>query len=314
VRAISLHRDVLVVTSQLLQVNCTIVRGPARAVADGPSMADGPVPADQPGATEPGRNQPGANEPGAIEPGAVNEPVATDEAAVAEAFVIDSPVLPEELELLPSLLEQAEFPKPQGLLVTHADWDHVLGPLAFPEAALGCAESSAARLSAEPGAAQRELRDFDEELYLTRHRPLSLASIQPLAVPGRCGIGDAELELHPTDGHTADGMAVAIPWARVLVAGDYLSSVELPALNAGDRIDAYLVTLELLGPLVTAAEQVVPGLGPILDRDRALAVLDEDASYLRALRERGSAPELPAGRRGKAQRELHARNLAALTP
>jgi glyoxylase-like metal-dependent hydrolase (beta-lactamase superfamily II) len=89
VKAISLHRDVLVVTSQLLQVNCTIVR-------------EG-----------------------------------------EESFVIDSPVLPEELDLLASLLEQAGFPAPHGLLVTHADWDHVLAPLAFPQAALGCAESSA---------------------------------------------------------------------------------------------------------------------------------------------------------------------------
>jgi glyoxylase-like metal-dependent hydrolase (beta-lactamase superfamily II) len=278
-KAISLHRDVLVVTSQLLRLNCTIVRGPA-----GESHAAGEL--DDP--------------TGAAQPGA------------GEAFVIDSPLLPEELELLPSLLEQADFPKPQGLLVTHADWDHLLAPLAFPEAALGCAESSAARLAAEPGAAQRELRDFDEELYLTRRRPLSLSSIQPLAVPGRCGIGDAELELHPTDGHTVDGMAVAIPWAHVLVAGDYLSSVELPALNAGDRIDAYLATLDLLRPLVAVAEHVVPGHGPVLDRARALAVLEEDAAYLQQLRARGADAELPARRRSKAQRALHAENVAKL--
>jgi glyoxylase-like metal-dependent hydrolase (beta-lactamase superfamily II) len=279
VRAISLHRDVIVVTSQLLQVNCTIVRGPA-----------------------------GQSPPAGVAGGGPNG----EEGVAPEVFVIDSPVLPEELELLPSLLEQAEFPAPQGLLVTHADWDHVLGPLAFPEASLACAESSVARLHAEPGAAQRELRDFDEELYLRRPRPLSLGSIQALVVPGRCAIGEAELELHPTDGHTVDGMAVAIPWAQVLVAGDYLSNLELPALNAGDRIDAYLATLELLRALVLAAEHVVPGHGPILDREQALTVLQQDVAYLRALRELGVEAELPAGRRGKAQRELHAENAAKL--
>jgi glyoxylase-like metal-dependent hydrolase (beta-lactamase superfamily II) len=261
-RAVSLHRDVIVVTSQLLQAHCTIVRAP-------------------------------------------------DSDGAAEAFAIDSPVLPEELELLSSLVAQAGYPEPRGVLATHADWDHLLGPLAFPEAALGCAESSAARLQAEPGATQRALRRFDEELYVERPRPLSLAAVQALAVPGRCDIGDAELELHPATGHTADGMAVWIGWARVLVAGDYLSPIELPGVGAGegDMLGAYLQTLQRLRPLVQRSDHVVPGHGPILDAAPALRVLDEDVAYLQDLRERGAEAELPAQRRAKVQRELHALNV-----
>jgi glyoxylase-like metal-dependent hydrolase (beta-lactamase superfamily II) len=223
--------------------------------------------------------------------------------------VIDSPVLPDELETLRSLVEQAGFPVPRGLLATHADWDHMLGRLAFPEATLGCAESTVVRLRAEPGAVQRALRDFDEHLYLTRSHPLALGSIQSLATPGRCDIGSAELELYPTDGHTVDGMAVWIPWARVLVAGDYVSSLELPALEAGERIDRYLATLETLRPLVAMAEHVIPGHGPVLDGARATVILEEDVNYLRALAQRSGAAELPAGRRTKAQRRLHAENV-----
>ena len=103
-RAVSLHSDVIVVTSALLQVNCVIVRGGE------------------------------------------------------ETFVIDSPVLPDELDALAALIEQARFPAPSGLLATHGDWDHLLGRLAFPGLALGCAESTAERLHASPGEAQRELR------------------------------------------------------------------------------------------------------------------------------------------------------------
>lgn len=145
----------------------------------------------------------------------------------AEAFAIDSPVLPDELEILPAVAEQAGFGV-VGLLATHADWDHLLGRYAFPDAPLGCAETTGARLAAEPGAAQRELRDFDDEHYVVRPRPLSLPGAQTLPVPGRCGIGERELELHPADGHTADGMAILVPWAGVLVCGDYLSPVEIP--------------------------------------------------------------------------------------
>ena len=150
--------------------------------------------------------------------------------------MIDSPVLPDELDALPALLAQAHFPAPSGLLATHGDWDHLLGRLAFPGVALGCAESTAERLRASPGEAQRELRAFDGDLLIERPRPLALGSVQALPVPGRCEIGDHELELHPADGHTVDGMAIWIPWARVLVAGDYLSTVEPPTLDdGGDR-------------------------------------------------------------------------------
>jgi glyoxylase-like metal-dependent hydrolase (beta-lactamase superfamily II) len=197
-----------------------------------------------------------------------------------ETFVIDSPVLPDELDALPTLLEQSGFPSPSGLLATHGDWDHLLGRLAFPGVALGCAESTAERLRASPGEAQRELRAFDKDLLIERPRPLALGSVQALPVPGRCAVGDRELELHPAGGHTPDGMAILIPWARVLVAGDYLSTVEPPTLNDGGDLDAYLATLARLRPLVSSAEHIVPGHGPVMDSERALGVLDENVAAL----------------------------------
>jgi glyoxylase-like metal-dependent hydrolase (beta-lactamase superfamily II) len=48
-----------------------------------------------------------------------------------EGFVIDSPIFPDELEVLPAVLEQAGFPV-SGLLATHRDWDHVLCRLPSP--------------------------------------------------------------------------------------------------------------------------------------------------------------------------------------
>ena len=51
-----------------------------------------------------------------------------------ETFVIDSPILPEELEMLPALLEQLALPGAERPLGTHADSDHLLGRLAL----LGC--------------------------------------------------------------------------------------------------------------------------------------------------------------------------------
>jgi glyoxylase-like metal-dependent hydrolase (beta-lactamase superfamily II) len=222
-----------------------------------------------------------------------------------EAFVVDSPVLPDELEVLPALLGQAGFGF-SGLLATHGDWDHLLGRLAFPDAALGCAETTAARLTGNPGEAARKLRLFDAEYYVQRERPLSLGQVQALPVPGHLGLGERELELHPAEGHTEDGMALWIPWARVLVAGDYLSPVEIPMISEGGSRDAYLATLRRLEPLVEQAATVVPGHGEPLDPTRALALLREDRAYLEGLPD---AP-LPLARRTEVQHEIHQRNVA----
>jgi glyoxylase-like metal-dependent hydrolase (beta-lactamase superfamily II) len=221
-----------------------------------------------------------------------------------ECFVIDSPVFPDELEVLPAVIEHAGFTL-SGLLATHADWDHLLARLAFPGAALGVAETTAARRAAEPGAAARGLRDFDDEHYLDRPAPLSLGQVQARPVPGHCEIGDDELELHPAEGHTADGMAIWIGWARVLVCGDYVSPVEVPMLSDGGSRDAYIATLRRLEPLIEAASYVVPGHGEVIDSTRAAAILREDLNYLAKLPD----GELPMARRSPAQRAIHATNV-----
>jgi len=224
-----------------------------------------------------------------------------------EAFCIDSPVFPDELEILPAIATQAGF-EVVGLLATHADWDHLLARYSFPDAPLGAAESSAARLVNEPGRAQLKLREFDDELYVTRPGPLSLPGPQRLDVPGFIDVGSASIELHPADGHTVDGMALWIPWASVLVVGDYLSPVEIPMISEGGSVSAYLATLRRLEPLVSEAEWVVPGHGGPIDGTRALAILREDRAYLEALPD---AP-LPLARRTKEQRRIHGENLKRL--
>jgi len=198
-----------------------------------------------------------------------------------------------------------------GLLATHGDWDHVLGRYAFADPPLGVAETTANVLRS--GTAQRALRAFDEEWYVERPGPLALGTPQELPVPGHCGLGSAELELLPTGGHTADGMAISVPWAGVLVVGDHLSPVEIPMISRGGSVAAYLATLNRLEPLVEQADHVVPGHGGPIDGTRAAAILREDRAYLEALLQRGADAPLPLARRTNAQRQIHARNAESLT-
>jgi glyoxylase-like metal-dependent hydrolase (beta-lactamase superfamily II) len=251
-RAVSVHRDALVLTSLLWQTNAVALR------------------------------------------------------AGGEAMLIDSPYFPDELEALPQLLASAGF-EPDALLATHADFDHLLGRLAFPGLALGLGEPTVERLHREPGAAQRDLRDHDAQFYVERTTPLALGQVQTLPVPGSVELGDQEIELHPAEGHTADGTALFARWCGVLVVGDYLSGVEIPMVVS---LEDYRATLARLSPLVEAAETVVPGHGAPHDRERALRVLDEDADYLDALERGEERPRLPEGRDTKEQQAIHAANLA----
>jgi glyoxylase-like metal-dependent hydrolase (beta-lactamase superfamily II) len=229
-----------------------------------------------------------------------------------EAMAIDSPYFPDELELLPSVLAQAGF-EPNALLATHGDFDHLLGRLAFPDLALGVAESTMRRIRERPGEAQRELRDADAANYVERARPLSLGQVQALPVPGHVELGGEELELHTAEGHTPDGMAVWAPWLGVLVVGDYLCPVEIPWIGAGGSVGAYRDTLARLAPLVERAETVVPGHGAPLSRAAALAQIDADLAYLDALERGDERPALPEGRDTVRQREIHAENLRGPT-
>jgi glyoxylase-like metal-dependent hydrolase (beta-lactamase superfamily II) len=227
--------------------------------------------------------------------------------AGGEAMLIDSPYFPDELDALPGVLAQTGF-ETDALLATHGDFDHLLGRLAFPGRPLGLGESSVERLRLEPGAVQRELRDADARHYVERSSPLALGQVQGLPAPGSVELGDAELELHPAEGHTSDGIAVFARSLGVLCVGDYLSNVEIPMVSAGGSLADYRATLARLAPLVEAAESIVPGHGNPHDRETALRLLDEDADYLDAL-EAGAERALPPGRDSVEQRRIHAENL-----
>jgi glyoxylase-like metal-dependent hydrolase (beta-lactamase superfamily II) len=236
--------------------------------------------------------------------------------AGGEAVLIDSPYLPDELDALPGLLAGAGF-EPDGLLATHADFDHLLGRLAFPGLTLGLGESSVERLRREPGQAQRELRDYDARFYLSRPAPLALGQVQGLPVPGRVDLGTGEgaieLELHGAEGHTSDGMALLAEPLGLLVVGDYLSDVEIPWISDGGSLADYRATLARLAPLLEGASTVVPGHGAPHTRAEALRLLDEDVDYLDALERGDERGALPAGRDTKAQREIHAENLGRVS-
>ena len=141
--------------------------------------------------------------------------------------------------------------------------------------------------------------------------PLSLGPVQALPVPGRLDLGEMELELHPAEGHTADGCAVFARALGLLVVGDYLSDVEMPMISPGGSLADYRATLARLAPLVEEAETVVPGHGSPHDRATALRILDEDVDYLDALERGEERPPLPEAGRARRSGGFTPRTCAA---
>jgi glyoxylase-like metal-dependent hydrolase (beta-lactamase superfamily II) len=220
--------------------------------------------------------------------------------------LIDAPVLPREIAATRALAAV------DRLVATHRHWDHLLGRLVFPDAALLVSPRTLAHLRAEPEAAAQAMRDFDDRYYLHRPEPLRLAGTEAVELPGAIALGDASLELIPTAGHCDDGLAVWVPWARTLVCGDYLSPLELPYLEPPDgSLPDYRATLDRLAPLVDAADVVIPGHGAPMDSVAARTLLEEDRRYLDELARRGDAA-LPRGADSAFQRSIHATNVSAI--
>lgn len=222
-------------------------------------------------------------------------------------LLVDSPVLPSELSGIPELLAERGFPTGKlRLFTTHADWDHTLGPLVFPEAPLLCGASSAERLARDPSELETSMAAFDESMYIERAAP-TVNNLEPLGVPGSLTLGDLNIELSQADGHTSDGTALLLRSSRVLIVGDYLSPVGLQWVQGalGGSLGAVLDTLDRLEALLPHADIVIPGHGRPMKREVAELVLAEDRAYLKRLQTEGADASLPASRDNSEQRRAH---------
>lgn len=165
------------------------------------------------------------------------------------------------------------------VLVTHADWDHVCGIAAFPDAvATMGAETAEIVAGGDPRqvigkrAATYGL-EIEGEPRVDRRLEAGVAH----------QVGPFVVETSALRGHTSDGTAYRIRELDLLAVGDHLSAVEFPFASATSDYRTTLASLiELLRHDPPA--KVVPGHGPPLTAAEALAIAEADLAYLRALR------------------------------
>jgi glyoxylase-like metal-dependent hydrolase (beta-lactamase superfamily II) len=194
-----------------------------------------------------------------------------------ESLVVDPAITADEVAGIGRRAEELDAPVGQ-VLITHGDWDHVCGIGAFPEAVVAMGEETAAKV--DDGSRVESIQRAAEAYgFATTGAP----RVDEKFERGKAvGLGEFVVETFPLVGHTPDGTGFRLRELGLLVVGDYLSPVEFPFATSPT---AYRQTLAGLIELLREdpPESVIPGHGPPLTAEEALAVAEADLGYLRSL-------------------------------
>jgi glyoxylase-like metal-dependent hydrolase (beta-lactamase superfamily II) len=200
------------------------------------------------------------------------------------ALVIDPGILPSELDEIRDVVAAAG-PRQITLVFTHAHWDHVLGKPWWPGAETIGHDLLGKELRRDAAGIVEEADRLERE---TGERwPHRFAPFAPdHAVSGLHfrKIGPWRCVFRSAPGHCDSQIDVHLPEARVLVAADMLSDIEIPALNQAP--DVYRHSLDALLPIAHggAIEALIPGHGSIAHgRDEVLARIAADLEYLEVI-------------------------------
>ena len=196
-------------------------------------------------------------------------------------ILVDPGIDGSELSQLADELDQLGIPVVAGFS-THPHWDHLLWHSRFgdvPRYATAAA-AEAARAAREQG--QRMAAESASGV------PLELLG---LVTPLPADNGPVPGEIVEHQAHAVGHAAVLLADRGVLLAGDMLSDVLIPLLDAGrpDQVGAYETALERLGDAAAHVDVVVPGHGAVAEGPEVAARLAADRSYIDALR-RGAEP------------------------
>lgn len=197
--------------------------------------------------------------------------------------VVDPAVSAAEVDGLARAVAQRGW-RPVAGFSTHPHWDHVLW-----SEGLGTGPRWATAVAAQ--VAERERTGLVEGASTAPgHDTTLIARLTPLD-PGATTLPWASRDVVVVEhgAHAPGAAALVVPDAKVLLAGDMLSDLEVPLLDlaAADPVGDYTRALDALE---AAAERygvdvLVPGHGHVADRDGLLARLAADRAYLAALRD-----------------------------
>src|SRR5699024_5323086 len=141
--------------------------------------------------------------------------------------------LPEEVERIRRYVDSIKNNRKQlYLILTHSDFDHIIGSGAFPEAKV--IASRELRENQHKEDVIEEIRQFDQDYYLQRNYTPTYPEVDyVIEEDGQTlDLDTCILTFYQAPGHTSDGIFTVIEPFGIFLAGDYLSDVEFPFITS----------------------------------------------------------------------------------
>lgn len=203
-------------------------------------------------------------------------------AAGGAAVVVDPGWFPEEIDSLRELARATPAGRPTHVLLTHPDFDHVVGWAEYGDAQLLAHPKAAER---EPLRSKRQIEDLDGQFYVTRPHAYRYPPSSAIVSPESLDLGGETALFFTAPGHQPDALFTILPDRRVLIAGDYMSNLEFPFVYYS--FTDYRATLERARELCHryTIDCLVPGHGRVAEsREEINYRIDTDIEYLDELR------------------------------
>ncbi|MEK3744818.1 MBL fold metallo-hydrolase [Brevibacillus sp. FSL K6-0770] len=194
-------------------------------------------------------------------------------------YLFDPAYFPHEIEAIAEYVQSARNGRELVLVLTHGDWDHIVGYPRFADAKL-----IGYKKITDPERLAKKLqkaRKFDGSYYVNRPYELNPPAFDKLIEQVEAW---EEVRFIPVPGHTVDQLATLFCEQKLLVVGDMLSNLEFPFV---DDSSAYLSSLQAIEKLVVdgEVEELIPGHGvPAKGRESILRRIRRDQEYLLAAR------------------------------
>lgn len=202
-------------------------------------------------------------------------------------LIVDPNWLPHEINEISNFVIK-NYPKHrQYLLITHSDYDHIIGCGKFPNAQIIASQ----KLESNPNKSQiiQQIHDFDNEYYIIRDYSIYYPKVD-IAIQNN--IENITLEGHEiiffqAPGHCRDSLFMIIPTLNCWISGDYLSNIEIPFIDYS--YEQYVQTLKLAESIIKTypnLDMLINGHGDIALSNAAIRQrIENDIKYLYLLKQ-----------------------------
>lgn len=201
------------------------------------------------------------------------------------AIILTDPTwLPNEVEEIKEYVQTIRNGKSLYIILTHSDFDHILGVGAFPDAAVIATEEFMNH--PEKNKIIEQITAFDTRYYLKRDYKLTYPRADILVKHDQqeIRIDETILTFYKAPGHTSDGLFTVIEPLGILLAGDYLSDVEFPFIFSG--YSDYVNTMKKAKAILNNhhISTLVPGHGHTTERKAEMEKrVNDSLAYLEQL-------------------------------